>query len=131
MKAGSDLQSPSSVRRLQDGESGSRDGDFTTLTRNLQQRQRGGAGGSGSPAHSVGPEGSTSSQTRGLKRLTRKLSFRQRQAQANLQASRLLFVAKNMMHCIARLHREFCPCLFPLSLSDLTCGVGIKVVAEG
>lgn len=86
IQTGSDLQSPGSAPRLQDGESGSGGGGFTNLKRNLQQRQRGGLGSSGSPTPSVGPEGSTSSQTRGLKRLTRKLSFRQRQAQANLQA---------------------------------------------
>lgn len=34
---------------------------------------------------SAGVEGSTSSQARGFKRLTRRLSFRQRQAQANYQ----------------------------------------------
>lgn len=38
---------------------------------------------SGSPVRSV--DGSASSQARGLRRLTRRLSFRQRQAQANIQ----------------------------------------------
>lgn len=91
VQTGSDSQSPPSALRLQDGGSGSGDGGFTNLKRSLQQRQRGGGGGSGSPAPSVGPEGSNSSQTRGFRRLTRKLSFRQRQAQANLQAS-LFFI---------------------------------------
>ncbi|CAM9278824.1 unnamed protein product, partial [Laminaria digitata] len=54
--------------------------DFTSRRRN---QRRGGTGGS--PVPSTGFEGSTSSQARGFKRLTRRLSFRQRQAQANYQ----------------------------------------------
>lgn len=58
--------------------------DFSSRRR-IQQRR----GGSGSPVPSGGVEGSTSSQARGFKRLTRRLSFRQRQAQANYQARRI------------------------------------------
>lgn len=47
--------------------------------------KRSGDGGDVSPVRSGGGDGSTSSQARGFKRLTRRLSFRQRQAQANLQ----------------------------------------------
>lgn len=72
---GTDLSPPPSPERRED-RGGGGFGD-------PQQRQR---TAGGSPAPSAGPEGSASSQTRGLKRLTRKLSFRQRQAQANLQA---------------------------------------------
>lgn len=55
--------------------------EFSSRRRNHQRR-----GGGGSPVPSAGVEGSTSSQARGFKRLTRRLSFRQRQAQANYQA---------------------------------------------
>ncbi|CAN0250169.1 unnamed protein product, partial [Ectocarpus sp. 12 AP-2014] len=74
VEEGSTSQSPSPLPN-------STGGGVVDFKRGLQHDR--GAGGSPSP--SAGPEGSTSSQTRGLKRLTRKLSFRQRQAQANLQ----------------------------------------------
>lgn len=86
---GSDVQPQSLVQRQDSSGDVSGGRGVPDLKSSLQQRQR--WAGSGSPAPSVGPEGSTSSQTRGLKRLTRKLSFRQRQAQANLQV-RIYFV---------------------------------------
>lgn len=85
-RRGKGSRSPSPTSR-----SGDRAGDIIADRRRNFQPQRGigskrsGVGVDGSPVRSGGGDGSTSSQARGLKRLTRRLSFRQRQAQANLQ----------------------------------------------